>query len=554
MLFVMWILLIFKIYRDGDWDMAKFVMVTGGVVSSLGKGITAASLGTLLKKRGFKVSIIKLDPYINVDAGTMNPFQHGEVFVTNDGAETDLDLGHYERFIGEDLSESNNTTTGKVYSRVIAREREGKYLGATVQVIPHITNEIQECILRASDDKDVVIVEIGGTVGDIEGLPFLEAIRQLSVRVGRENILYCHVTLIPYLEAAGELKTKPTQHSVQELRKIGIQPDVIVCRSSHKVPKELKDKIALFCNVSLDAIVEAGDESTIYNVPISLYNQKFDELVLRRLSLDLGQEPDISDWEQVVQGFTAPASGTVKVAMVGKYVGLKDAYLSVVESLIHAGIHNDVHIDLMPVESEDIEEKGAETVLDGVDAILVPGGFGSRGIEGKIEAAKYARENKIPYLGLCLGLQVAVMEFARNVCSLSGANSTEIDPGTLNPVIHLMEEQRGVSDMGGTMRLGAYRCDLVENTKVRAAYGEPVIMERHRHRYEFNNHYRDKIENAGLKVAGLYKEKNLVEIVELEGHPWFVGVQFHPEFRSRPVNPHPLFMGFVSTAKSLRNK
>lgn len=527
--------------------MAKFVLVTGGVVSSLGKGITASSLGVLLKKRGFKVSILKLDPYINVDAGTMNPFQHGEVFVTDDGAETDLDLGHYERFIDESLSSANNVTTGKIYSRVIDKERKGRYLGATVQVIPHITNEIQESILKASDGVDVVIVEIGGTVGDIEGLPFLEAIRQLASRVGRENLLYCHVTLIPYIDAAGELKTKPTQHSVQELRKIGIQPDVIVCRSSHKVPAELKDKIALFCNVSPDSIVEAADASTIYVIPISLYEQGFDKLVMRKLGLNPGEEPDLSDWRRVVDGFSSP-SGSVRVAMVGKYVGLKDAYLSVIEALYHAGIHNDVRIDLLPIEAEEIETKGADVVLEGVDAVLVPGGFGSRGIEGKIAAARYARENGIPYLGLCLGLQVAVMEFARNVCSLSGANSTEMDPGTLNPVIHLMEDQKGVSDMGGTMRLGAYRCDLISGTKSREAYGSDFVMERHRHRYEFNNQYRERLEAAGLKVAGVYSEKNLVEIVELVDHPWYVGVQFHPEFRSRPVRPHPLFMGLVGAA------
>ena len=527
--------------------MAKFVLVTGGVVSSLGKGITAASLGVLLKKRGLRVSIIKLDPYINVDAGTMNPFQHGEVFVTDDGAETDLDLGHYERFIDEDLSSANNLTTGKIYSRVIERERRGGYLGGTVQVIPHVTDEIQQAILRASEGVDVVIAEIGGTVGDIEGLPFLEAIRQLRNKVGRENILYCHVTLVPYIGAAGELKTKPTQHSVQELRKIGIQPDVIVCRSERAVPQEMKDKIALFCNVSSDSIAEARDASTIYQVPFSLYDQGFDRLILKKLGLEVGPEPDLSDWKKVVDGFSSP-SGSLRIGMVGKYVGLKDAYLSVVEALYHAGIHNDVKIDLVPIEAEDIESKGAEALLHGLNGILVPGGFGSRGIEGKIAAARYARENKVPYLGLCLGLQIAVMEFARNVCGLEGANSTEMDPSTAHPVIHLMEDQQGVVDMGGTMRLGAYRCDLVSGTKVKDAYGADFVLERHRHRYEFNGEYRERLESAGLRVAGIYSDLNLVEIVELEDHPWYVGVQFHPEFKSRPVRPHPLFMGFVKAA------
>ncbi len=534
--------------------MVKFILVTGGVVSSLGKGITAASLGVLLKKRGLNVSIIKLDPYINVDAGTMNPFQHGEVFVTDDGAETDLDLGHYERFIDEDLSSSNNVTTGKIYSSVIARERRGGYLGATVQVIPHVTDEIQRCIRKAAvPGVDVVIAEIGGTVGDIEGLPFLEAIRQLRTSVGKENLLYCHVTLIPYIDAAGELKTKPTQHSVQELRKIGIQPDVIVCRSGREVPLELREKIALFCNVSADSIVEARDASTIYQVPFSLFKQGFDTLVMEKLGLTPLRDPDMSDWERVVEGFSSP-SGSVRIAMVGKYVGLKDAYLSVVEALYHAGIHNDVKIDLIPIEAEEIERSGAEAFLGDVDAVLVPGGFGSRGIEGKISAARYARERKIPYLGLCLGLQVAVMEFARNVCGIADANSTEMDPDTKNPVIHLMEDQLGVADMGGTMRLGAYRCELLPGTKVKEAYGTEFVVERHRHRYEFNGKYRAGFEASGLMVAGVYREKDLVEIVELRDHPWYVGVQFHPEFRSRPVRPHPLFMGLIRAALKRRGE
>lgn len=524
--------------------MAKFIFVTGGVVSSLGKGITAASLGVLLKKRGLKVSILKMDPYINVDAGTMNPFQHGEVFVTDDGAETDLDLGHYERFIDESLNSKNNITTGQIYSSVISKEREGVYLGATVQVIPHITSEIQDRILRAACDQDVLIAEIGGTVGDIEGQPFLEAIRQISSRVGRENVLYCHVTLIPYLEAAREMKTKPTQHSVQEMRRIGIQPDVIVCRSHHDISDDMRDKIALFCSVPREAVVQSKDESTIYEVPLSLYKQKFDRLVMKYLSIPADGEPDLSDWERVVRGFSMPSS-EVEIAMVGKYIDHKDAYLSVVEALTHAGIHHDTRVRIRAVEAEDIQEASAADILQGVSGILVPGGFGSRGIEGKIEAARYARENDIPYLGLCLGMQMAVIEFARNICGLSGAHSTEVDPGTPNPVIHLMEEQKDIDKMGGTMRLGAYLCDLVPGTRAQKAYGQDKVTERHRHRYEVNNQYRDRLEQAGLRVAGVNPDLDLVEILELKDHPWYVGVQFHPEFRSRPVRPHPLFMGFI---------
>ena len=527
--------------------MAKFVFVTGGVVSSLGKGITAASLGVLLKKRGLRVSIIKLDPYINVDAGTMNPFQHGEVFVTDDGAETDLDLGHYERFIDESLSSDNNVTTGKIYSAVISKERRGIYLGGTVQVIPHITNEIQERILRSADKMDVVIAEIGGTVGDIEGQPFLEAIRQMASRVGRENVLYCHVTLVPFLEAAQELKTKPTQHSVQELRRIGILPDIIVCRSHYEVCDDMRDKIALFCNVPKEAVIQALDEPTIYKVPLSLHAQKLDVLVMKRLGIETPVSLDLSDWERVVQRYCHP-SGEVEIALVGKYINHKDAYLSVVEALHHAGVHHDVRVSIRSVEAEEIEEKGAENVLSGVSGIVVPGGFGARGFEGKILAARYAREKRIPYLGLCLGMQVAVVEFARNVCSLTGAHSSEIDPGAVNPVIHLMEEQIAVSDMGGTMRLGVYPCDLVPGTLAAGLYGMARVEERHRHRYEFNNGYRKRLEAAGMIVSGVYSAKNLVEIIELPDHPWFVGVQFHPEFRSRPVKPHPLFVGFVGAA------
>lgn len=525
--------------------MAKFVFVTGGVVSSLGKGITAASLGVLLKKRGLKVSIIKMDPYINVDAGTMNPFQHGEVFVTDDGAETDLDLGHYERFIDKSLSSDNNVTTGKIYSSVISKEREGVYLGATVQVIPHITTEIQERIIKASEGHDVLIGEIGGTVGDIEGQPFLEAIRQISSRVGRENVMYCHVTLVPFLEAARELKTKPTQHSVQEMRRIGIQPDVIVCRSHYEIAEEMRDKIALFCSVPRDSVIQSLDEPTIYAVPMSMYEQKLDRLVMKKLSIPVEDEPDLDDWKRVVKGFCEPV-GEVEIAMVGKYMDHKDAYLSVVEAITHAAIHNDVKVRIRYVESEEIEINGAESILKGVSGILVPGGFGSRGIEGKIAAARYARENGIPYLGLCLGMQVAVIEFARNICSLSGANSSEFDPGSPNPVIHLMEDQKNIEKLGGTMRLGSYSCDLIQDTRASKAYETERMFERHRHRYEFNNQYRDRLENEGMKVSGINSELGLVEIIELEDHPWFVGVQFHPEFKSRPVKPHPLFMGFVN--------
>ena len=533
--------------------MTKFVFITGGVVSSLGKGITAASLGVLLKRRGFRVSIMKLDPYINVDAGTMNPFQHGEVFVTDDGAETDLDLGHYERFIDESLCSDNSVTTGGIYSSVIAKERQGRYLGATVQVIPHVTTEIQERILKVAEGKDLVIAEIGGTVGDIEGLPFLEAIRQFPTRVGRENVLYCHVTLVPYIAVAGEMKTKPTQHSVNELRRIGIQPDIIVCRSQYPLEESIKDKIALFCSVAKEAVVEEVDARSIYQVPLSLYEGGVDALMLRHLGLPSDQSPRLDDWRDYMGRLESPH--VVEIAMVGKYMSHKDAYLSVVEALTHAGNHNGVKIQLRPIEAEDVEERGS-AVLAGVSGILVPGGFGSRGIEGKIAAASFARREKIPYFGLCLGMHVAVVEFARNVCGIAAAHSSEIDPGTPNPVIHLMEEQRRVSDLGGTMRLGGYACDLVEGSIARRAYGEAEIRERHRHRYEFNNDYRERFEKAGLRPSGFCVGRDLVEIVELEDHPWFVGVQFHPEFTSRPVRPQPLFRDFVRAAveRSLRDR
>ena len=527
--------------------MSKYVFITGGVVSSLGKGITAGSIGTLLKKRGLKVSILKIDPYLNVDAGTMNPFQHGEVFVTDDGAETDLDLGHYERFIDETLGEKNSITTGKIYSSVIRKERRGDYLGGTVQVIPHITNDIQERIIRAGSGLDVLIVEIGGTVGDIEGQPFLEAIRQMAVRAGRENVVYCHVTLIPYLEAAKELKTKPTQHSVQELRRIGILPNLLVCRTSHPMDQGMKNKIALFCDVPPEAVIEVRDEPTIYNVPISLHREGLDGLILKYLGLPYEEEPDLSDWVRVVDRYMNPPE-EVSIALVGKYVQHKDAYLSVVEALHHGGIAHNVRVNIVSVEAEDLEHSDPAEVLKFADGILIPGGFGERGVEGMIAAAKYARENNVPLLGICLGMQMMVVEFARNVCRLHEAHSKEMNPATIHPVIHLMEEQENLKDLGGTMRLGAYPCDLVEGTKSAEAYGTLHITERHRHRYEFNNAYRERLENAGLKVAGVCTERNLVEIVELPGHTWYVGGQFHGELKSRPIRPHPLFDGFIKAS------
>ncbi len=528
--------------------MAKHVFITGGVVSSLGKGITGASLGCLLKSRGLKVTIQKFDPYLNVDPGTMSPFQHGEVFVTDDGAETDLDLGHYERFVDENLTKDSNVTSGSIYYSVIRKERRGDYLGATVQVIPHVTNEIKERITRVgrSRDIDVVITEIGGTVGDIESLPFLEAIRQFRNDVGRRNVLYIHVTLIPFIAASGELKTKPTQHSVNELRSIGIQPDIIVCRSDRPITQELKEKIALFTDVEARAVISCVDAPHIYCVPLNLREEGLDGLVVDKLGLDAGR-PQLGEWIALVEKIKS-ATGNVRIALVGKYVQLQDAYLSVVEALRHAAIHHGRKLELIWVDAESLREEEITSKLAGADGILVPGGFGVRGIEGKILAVRYARENKVPYLGLCLGLQVAVAEFARHVAGLEGANSAEFDPDTPYPVIDLLPEQKGVADKGGTMRLGAWPARLKEGTKAAAAYGQEVISERHRHRYEVNNQFRDQLTAAGLVISGTTPDDRLVEMIELPDHPWFVACQFHPEFKSRPTRPHPLFREFIGAA------
>ncbi len=535
--------------------MAKYVFVTGGVTSSLGKGITAASVGRLLKARGLKVSILKLDPYINVDPGTMSPYQHGEVFVTDDGAETDLDLGHYERFIDENLTQGSNVTTGRIYSAVIAKERRGDYLGGTVQVIPHITNEIKERIVRVSrdGDPDVVIVEVGGTVGDIESLPFLEAIRQMRKDQGRHNVLYVHVTLLPGLSATGELKTKPTQHSVKELRGIGIQPDVIVLRSDSDVPDEIREKIALFTDVDVDAVIPAPTASTIYEVPLQFEAFGFGRLVVRELGLgDPDALPDLDGWRALVQRIKAPKP-TLEIALVGKYIELPDAYLSVTEALRHASWANGVDAKVRWVDSEALTAENVGERLAGVAGVLVPGGFGHRGIEGKVLAAHWARTHRLPYLGLCLGLQCAVIEFAREVIDTQDVNSTEFDMFTENPVIDFMPDQRDLEDKGGTMRLGLYPAKLADGSKARAVYGAEVIYERHRHRFEVNNRYRQTLEQAGMLLSGTSPDGRLVEIVELRDHPWFVASQFHPEFKSRPERPHPLFHGFVATALALRD-
>jgi CTP synthase len=531
---------------------AKYIFITGGVVSSLGKGITAASLGTLLKARGLKVGVQKLDPYMNVDPGTMSPYQHGEVFVTEDGAETDLDLGHYERFIDENTSRSSNSTAGSVYNTVIRRERKGEYLGSTVQVIPHITDEIKNRILRisSSSDVDIVLVEIGGTVGDIESLPFLEAIRQLRTQLGRDNVLYLHVTLVPLIEAAGELKTKPTQHSVNELRRIGISPDVVVARSSSPLPRELRAKIALFADLDERAVIAAEDAAHLYTVPLSLRDQKLDELVLEHFGLEITPSK-LESWEALCSRIEE-LEGSVRIAIVGKYVQLQDAYLSVVEALKHSAISHGTHLEIEWIDAETLDPDEAADALRGVDGILIPGGFGPRAIEGKVAAVRHARETGTPFLGICLGMQCAVVEFARNVCGMAGANSTEFDPDTLYPVVALLPEQQDVEDMGGTMRLGGEPVELRADTRAYEAYGETLVYERHRHRYEVNNHLRPRLEDAGLHVSGVFAAKDLVEVIELDDHPWFVASQFHPEFKSRPTRPHPLFRDFVGAAIGVR--
>lgn len=527
----------------------KYILVTGGVVSSLGKGIAASSIGLLLKERGLKVCNIKFDPYLNVDPGTMNPYQHGEVFVLDDGSETDLDLGHYERFIDQILTKDNNVTTGQVYNTIITRERRGDYLGATVQVIPHVTEEIKNRLKlpgRTSEACDVVIAEIGGTVGDIESLPFLEAIRQLGQEEGPENVMYIHVTLVPYITTAGEFKTKPTQHSVRELRGIGIQPNMLLCRSEQPLPDGLRNKISLFCSVPTEAIIAAEDVSTIYDVPIRFHQQKVDDLICKHFGWETKQ-PDLTDWADMVYRINNPRQ-RIKIGICGKYVTLKDAYKSIIEAFVHAGVHNEAQVDLIWVSSEDIKKYGAEKFLNDVDGLLIPGGFGERGVEGKIEAIRFVREKKIPFLGICLGMQCAVIEYARSVCGLSDAHSFEFYRDLKHPVIHLMADQEGVTELGGTMRLGAYPCLLVDGSKASEAYGETEVSERHRHRYELNNAYRDMLTNNGLKLSGLSPDGRLVEIVEIDSHPWFVGVQFHPELKSRPTRPHPLFREFVGAA------
>ena len=526
----------------------KFIFITGGVVSSLGKGITAASLGRLLKSRGLKVANQKLDPYINVDPGTMSPYQHGEVFVTEDGAETDLDLGHYERFTDVNLSKYSSVTTGKIYWSVITKERRGDYLGGTVQVIPHITNEIKESVLNVArqTNPDVVITEIGGTVGDIEGQPFLEAIRQLKHDQGKGNVIFIHVTLIPYLKAAGELKTKPTQHSVKQLREIGIQPDILVCRTEKELYSGLKDKIALFCNVEKENVLQAMDADTLYEVPLMFEKEGLATATCDLLGMDCA-EPDLAEWTDMVER-EKNIKGKVKIALVGKYVELRDAYLSVAESLKHAGIHNGVEVEIDWIQSEDVNADNIEEKLSGANGILVPGGFGDRGIEGKLLAVKYARENKVPFFGICLGLQMAVVEYARNVIGLSGAHSSELDLETPHPVIDIMPDQINIEDKGGTMRLGTYPCKVMPGTKAFEAYGSELIYERHRHRYEVNNQYRDTLAEHGLVFSGLSPDERLVEMIELPDHPWFVAGQFHPEFKSRPTRPQPLFREFVAAA------
>jgi CTP synthase len=534
--------------------MSKHIFITGGVVSSLGKGLTSAAIGTLLERHGLSIRMQKFDPYLNVDPGTMNPFQHGEVYVTDDGAETDLDLGHYERFTNSRVSRDSNFTSGGIYNSVITKERRGEYLGATVQVVPHITDEIKAAVRKiATSDVDVVITEIGGTVGDIEGEPFLEAIRQFRHDVGRNNVLFVHLTLVPYIKAAGEIKTKPTQHSVGRLMEKGIQPDIIICRTEKPLGQSIKEKISLFCNVPLEAVIEEQDvQVSIYELPVVLRRQKLDELILGYLGVKPGN-PDISDWDGIVDILTNPDS-EVNIAVVGKYISHQDSYKSIYEALTHGGIANRVRINVSRVESEDIENDGAEKWLKDMDGVLVPGGFGIRGTAGKVQAIRYAREMKIPFFGICLGLQCSVIEFAQNILNLKKANSLEFDRCTPTPIITLMDEQRNVVDLGGTMRLGAYPCILAEGSLAEKAYGKREISERHRHRYEFNNAYREACANRGLLFTGHSPDGKLVEIVEMKDHPWFLAVQFHPEFKSKPLAPHPLFAAFVAAAIGRRAK
>jgi CTP synthase len=530
--------------------LAKHIFVTGGVASSLGKGLTAASLGRLLKARGLRVTMQKLDPYINVDPGTMNPFQHGEVFVTDDGCETDLDLGHYERFIDENLYRDSNVTTGAIYQTVIAAERRGEFLGDTVQVIPHITNEIKARILRVAEDADVVITEVGGTVGDIESLPFLEAIRQLRHDIGRDNVFFCHVSLVPYIAPSGELKTKPTQHSVRELRSLGIQPDAIVCRTDRPITDALKQKISLLSDVDVEGVISAPDAGSIYEIPLVLHEEGLDDYLVRHLRMEGTAAPDLQEWRALVERIRNPRR-TVRIAVVGKYINLPDAYLSVTQALLHGGFHHRVDVEVVWVASDDLEDPANREVLSTVDGILVPGGFGVRGVEGKIEAVRFAREQRVPFLGICLGLQCAVIEIARNLAGLERANSSEFDPEAPYPVIDLMPDQRGISDMGGTMRLGLYPCRLQKDSVAERAYRDGLVFERHRHRYEVNNRYRRRLEDAGLVLSGTSPDGRLVEIIELPDHPFYIAGQFHPELRSRPTRPHPLFRDFIGAAAVL---
>ncbi len=526
--------------------MAKYIFVTGGVVSSLGKGIASASIGCLLESRGLRVSLQKCDPYLNVDPGTLSPYQHGEVFVTDDGAETDLDLGHYERFTHSRLTRDHNLTSGRIYETIIAKERRGDYLGKTVQVIPHVTNEIKGAIKKVTPDVDVAIVEIGGTVGDIESLPFLEAIRQMRQELGRENTLFIHLTLVPYISAAGELKTKPTQHSVRELREIGIQPDLLLCRTDRYLPRDLKAKIALFCNVAEEAVITAKEVSTIYEVPLVYAQEGLDEIVLRYLNLEAGAR-DLSAWEELLHKLNSPRD-EVSIAVVGKYVELEDSYKSLKEALVHGGLAHDLRVELHWIEAEGIAGEAWERQLEPYDGVLVPGGFGKRGIAGMINAIQFARTRKVPYFGICLGMQCAVIEFARNVCGLEGADSSEFDPATPHRVIYKLRELRGVDELGGTMRLGAWTCRLEPGSFAHRAYGKLEISERHRHRYEFNREYEEQLAAAGLRISGITPDQTYVEICELPDHPWFLGCQFHPEFKSRPLDPHPLFKAFIGAS------